>query len=163
MRLHELPAAQRHIDAMLEESGGEITPEIEHALALLDEEIGHKVDWVDAVVRERTIEAAGFKAEADRLLAHKKAEERACASLEGYLKAAMEAMGITEAKGRLSKATIHKAGKPRIAWTKDADQLPEGYRRVKVEPDLEAAHEAYENDMLPDGFSVSYTTSLRIR
>lgn len=163
MRLHELPAAQRHIDAMLEESGGEITPEIQHALALLDEEIGAKVDWVATVNRERASRVYGLNMEIARLAAMKKGAERSSESLERYLQATLEAMGCEKAEGRLFKATIHKAGKPRIAWTKDVDQLPEGYRRTTVAPDLEAAHEAYENDMLPDGFSVQYTTSLRIR
>lgn len=163
MRLHEIPEAMRAIDLMLEDAEGELTPEIEAAMNAVEEELSHKVDWVGTVVAEHTAKAAMYEAEVKRLKGMQHSQEKCAERLKDYLKATLEACGVDRVEGRLHKASVSKAARPRIVWTKDFDKIPTGFRREKVEPDLLAAQEAWDRGMLPEGFVVSFTTSLRIR
>lgn len=163
MHLRELPLLQREIDADLEEAGGEITPEIQAKLDRLDEEIGHKVDWVGTVVAERNGEALVYDAEIKRLQAKKKAVERSVESLKDYLKLTMETMKLERAEGRLHSVTIQKASRSSIVWTRDFDKLPAAFIRTKVELDGQAAYDAWRAGTLPEGFEARTSTFPRIR
>lgn len=164
MRLHELHALQRGIDEALEESEGEITPEIQQMLDSLEEEIGHKVDWVATVVNEKKAVADGLDVEIKRLQARKKATERSAEGLKDYLKQTLDALGENNVRGRIYSATVQRASRPSISWIKDYDKLPEQFKRVKVELDGTAAYDAYRAGTLPrDGFEVTTSTFLCIR
>lgn len=52
MRLYELPAAYQQIAAMIEEADGEITPEIDEALAGLNVSLQDSAEWVVGMVRQ---------------------------------------------------------------------------------------------------------------
>lgn len=163
MRLHEIPAACRAIDQMLEESGGEVTPDVQEILDRIDHEVESKVDWIGTLVLEHQAKAEAYKAEADRLAAQRRLHERCVERLKSLLKATLEACGQDKAEGKFFKASLQRAGRPGITWEGDPGAVPDGFRRVAVTPDLDAAHEAFDQGCLPDGFVARFTTSLRIR
>lgn len=163
MKLHEIPLESRRIDALLEESSGEITPDIEVALAGLDEELSRKVDWVGTLIAEHLSRSSAYENEAARLTAMKRAQLNCADRLQAYLKSTLEALGVERVEGRFFQASIQKTGRPSIRWDGDREAIPEGYRRVSVAPDLNAAQEAYAAGVLPEGFVATFSTSLRIR
>ena len=84
MSLYHISDEQRRINAMLEETGGELTPEIEEALAVNEQNFVQKAEnYGYAILHYKAIVAA-VKAEKDRLDAIKKTAENGTESkIEG--------------------------------------------------------------------------------
>lgn len=161
MRLYELPAEVRRIDDLLTESEGEITPEIEAALAAMEIEKADKVDAIGALIAEAKRESDAVSAEATRLAERSGRLCRRAENLKAYLHRNMDAMGETKIKGRLFTASVCKNSAPSIRWSGEGE-IPRAFRRTRVELDGTEALAAYKAGDLPDGFTVNYGTHLRI-
>ncbi len=164
MRLFEIAEQYREVDAMLDETGGEITPGIQFALDALGGQLADKVDGIGSLIREATAEAAAFKEEADALRAKGKACENRADRLKGFLLHHLKAIGVEKVKGARFSARVAKAGTPTIRWTESVEDIPSRYRRVRIELDGKAAQDDFKEDgSLPPGFSVDYTEYLAIK
>jgi hypothetical protein len=108
VKLYELSEARAILDAWLEESEGELTPEIEALLAELDVSADEKIERVALYIRERKATAAAVEFEADRLKAIQKREERAAKSLTDYLTREMERLGKDKVNGLLCTVAFQK-------------------------------------------------------
>lgn len=161
-RLYDLTDALIAIDEHLHENGGELTPEAE---ALLEDMQGRFDAKVDAVctLRQNYLRAAeSLEAEEDRLKKRRIAAERAAESLRKYLHNNLVRLG--EDRVKTDRWTVYVQANPEsVVWTKDVTELPEGFARVRIEPDLQKAKAARALGNLPDGFIVQHSTHLRIR
>ena len=90
LTLYQITDEQRRIEAMLEESCGEVTPEIEEALAVNEGNFLEKSrDYGFAILRYKAF-LASIKAEKERLDGMKKYCENAIARMEERLVGAMQ-------------------------------------------------------------------------
>ena len=160
--LYELPLAYRAFDADLLDAEGELTPELLERLEELEAFGERKVDAIGVLVRERMLLAETKRAEAKRLTREAQALENGAANLKNYLLRTLQALGWTRLAGRRFTARIQRNGQPTVRWTSTGEP-PEGFRRVTVELDREAALAAWNaGRALPDGVDVVYGEHLRI-
>lgn len=164
LRLYQLPAAFREMDILLDESGGEITPEIAAQLDQLGRTLETKVASIVALLQEWRLAGDAAATETKRLSDLAASRHRAADRLQGYLLDQLRAMGQDRVQTPTCSVSVCPNSRPSIRWTRDPDKLPEGYRRVSVTPDGQAAYEAYRRgEPLPEGFEVIQGYHLRIR
>jgi hypothetical protein len=164
MKLYEIPAALRAIEAQIEEAEGELTPEAEVALDALPLEFARKAEYIALMAREALGAAEAPKAEAERLTARAKAHANRAERLKAYLHRCMTEMGETKIAGELATVAVQRNGTPSVIVECDPTALPEQYRKVTVTADTLGLRWAYRNgDQLPEGVRVEVGTHLRIR
>jgi len=162
LHLYELADAYRDAIALADDTGGEITPEIESLLDQIEGGIEEKADSIAALCREWKLEALGCKEEKDRLAARQKAAENRIEGLKSYLQFQLERMGIDKVKTKRFNIRCATAGVPSIRWIGEGS-IPSGFDRVKVELDGNAARDAWAEKRLPAGFKVEFSKYLDIR
>lgn len=162
MRLFDLVDQMNAIDAQLDETGGEITPDIERALDGLTGKMSEKVESICKLRQNWLRSAESCEAEADRMKARAKSFRGRADSIKAFLHAAFVRWDVHQLK--VPAFTVWRQKNPvSIRWTKDVAALPEEYRRVTVEPDLKKAKAALEaGEQLPDGFEIVQGEHLRI-
>lgn len=94
MRLYELPAAYQQIAAMIEEADGEITPEIDEALAGLNVSLQDSAEWVVGMVRQLIGEQDALLHLANRAKVRMEARGRSIDRLRDMLTRAMVAAEV---------------------------------------------------------------------
>ena len=171
--LYDAVAALGITEEWLEESGGELTPELEALLDNATMTFKEKVERVALKVRALESEAQAIKDETARLTARAMARENAAKSLKTYLQRCLEAAGETKVTGLLCTVAVqlnnpslivpetsdlrelYQAGAPGI------ELVPESFRvNKKVVMDKV---KQYGESILPADWSVTRTASLRIR
>ncbi len=162
MKLYELSQQYRSLADAIDEAGGELTSEHEQQLAALTHGIDEKAKNITALIREQQTQADAIKLEADRLLTLARDRANTAARLKQYLLDELVTAGIDRLDVGIAKLSVRQASRPAIAWTGDGD-IPEAFRRVRVELDGTAAYEAQRSNALPPGFIVSFSTFLMIR
>jgi hypothetical protein len=139
------------IDALLAESGGEITPETEGTLnawfAELDTNFTGKVDNYCALITEIESRAAVRKAEADRLYDRAKVDENASKALRERLRFVWElrAMGKVQTS-RYTVALAKNGGKAKLDVRCGVEDLPSWavVTETTVKPNTDAIRERLE-------------------
>ena len=123
MNLYELTAEQARIEALLEENGGEITPEIEEALTLTAEALPKKVDGYGVLIRQFAAAEAACDAEIKRLQALKKTAQNAQRGMKDRILYAMQAFGYDKLTGEITKFSTRSSKAVEI----DEEELLERY------------------------------------
>ena len=77
--LYQISEDQRRLNAMLEETGGELTPELEEALAITEQNFVTKAENYGKAILHYKQMVAAAKAETDRIKAIQKTCENAIA------------------------------------------------------------------------------------
>ena len=128
--LYGITAELNAILAAIEDNGGEITPEIENALAINEEQFATKaVDYGHAILNLKAM-AAAAKAEKDRLANLQKFYENTQKRLEGALSQAMQVFG----KDKVENATMRLSLRHTTATeVDDIALLPSEFKTTKVE------------------------------
>lgn len=112
--LLELTSDMQRLDDLLFESGGEVTEEIEHALATwaseLDAGFDNKVDGYAALICELEARAEVRQKEAARLAKAAKQDDGTADFLRAKLKAVFEQRGVEKIKTRRYTVAIVKNG-----------------------------------------------------
>lgn len=146
MKLYEISKEYRQIIEFMEEhqeeliaSGGE-HPELIEMLDKIEADFGDKAERVALLIREQTVESEAYKAEADRLASRARTLSRSADWLKGYLLHELRKMGETRVHGKLINISRCKNGRPSVGLPPGAE-IPEEYRRVRVEFDGQAAYE----------------------
>ena len=103
MNLYELTAEQARIEDLLEENGGEITPEIEEALTLTAEALPKKVDGYGVLIRQFAAAEAACDAEIKRLQGLKKTAQNAQKGMKDHILYAMQTFGFDKLAGETTK------------------------------------------------------------
>jgi chromosome segregation ATPase len=161
LRLHEIPAALAAIDAAIDEFDGEIPSDLEAQLDALNLAVTEKADHLATLVRERKAAAATYREEAARLSRLASSADAYAERLSAYLKASLEALGLDKVRGTRNVVRIQRNSRPTIRWAFSQD-IPESYRRVRVELDGEKAYQRWKAGDLCEGFDVTIGTHLRI-
>lgn len=130
LTLYQISDEQRRINAMLEETGGELTPELEEALAINEANFVAKADgYGHAILHYKAIVAA-IKAEKDRLDAIKKTAENAIARMEERLVAAMQQFDKAKIELDTMKLSLRKSERVVVD---DENAVPADCKTIKVD------------------------------
>jgi hypothetical protein len=177
--LHELVIGERRaLSELLDETEGELTPEIEQLLTELDLKIDDKLESVGLYVLGQTAIVKAIKEEEARLAARRKAVERGVDGLKAYAERMMREAGKTSVKGTRCTVALQK-NPPSVKGDLDVEQLrnlatieeqfDSAIRLVRRVPetfslDRRAVLELHKGgDALPEGLTVEQGESLRIR
>lgn len=137
-RLYETSNAARELEAMLTESEGELTAEMEghfDILAQQAENLPAAIDDVLSLVAEIEHRAAARKAEADRLKARAKRDEAVAEWFKVQVLRAMQAQGMKKVESPRWRATAAMpGGKPALEIV---DAIPEDYYREVVTREID--------------------------
>lgn len=161
LRLYDLPAEFAAIDAAITDLDGELTPELAERLDHLECTLEDKVEAIASLVRTAEAEADYFASEADRLANRKRSATNKASRLKDYLKQNLEALGRDRVKTPRFTVRLQNNSGPSIAWVAEAP-IPDGFQRVRVELDGDAARQAWKAGTLPAGFKVVTGRHLRI-
>ena len=109
MTLYHISDEQRRINAMLEETGGELTPEIEEALAVNEQNFVQKAESYGYAILHYKAVIVAVKAEKDRLDAIKKTAENAIARMEERIVAAMQQFDKPKVEADTLKLSLRRS------------------------------------------------------
>ena len=161
MTLYELTGQYLELLEMAEDP--DVDPEVfKDTLEGLDGEVEEKAEGYAKIIKALEAEAAGYKAEADRLTARRKTAENRVESLKWALQSAMTATGKTKFKTSLFSFAVQK--NPVSMRILDETKVPEEYKI----PQPDKIDNAKIKDWLKDGGECDWaelyqTESLRIR
>ena len=165
-RLYEASGAARELEAMLLESEGELTAEMDghfDILARQAESLPACVDEVLSLVREIEVRAEARKAEAERLRQRAKRDEAVAAWMKGQVLRVMQAEGFKTLECSRWRATAAMpGGKPSMEIVGDVP--PEFTREeIKITPDKDAIRAALESGQtLPFAYLVPKQPYLKV-
>jgi hypothetical protein len=145
------------------EAKGVLTPELSEEWDKLAEAIEQKVENTGLYIKNLLVTAKAEAEEAEMFSRRAKTKERAAKALKEYLKVNMERVGKDKLETLRVKARIQINPRPAINWTRPVEELPDAFKRIKVEVDVAMAHEAWKlGQKLPEGFEVFRGTHLRL-
>jgi hypothetical protein len=128
--LYGITSELNDILTQLEELGGEITPELEQALAINEENFAAKSeDYGHAILNLKGM-AAAAKAEKERLAALQKFYENTYNRLDNALKTAMVATGHDKVETPTMRLSLRHSTATEVD---DLDAVPAEYKTTKVE------------------------------
>ena len=139
---------------LLEEQDGDIT-DAEEAFdkwfAELGAERDEKLDGYAWLIASITADVNAIKDEIDRLKARKTSFENKAKRMKERLELFLKVQGIDKIETSRHTFALQKpGGKPKFVladfFAEHPEELPEGFRRVKFEADLNAIREAVETD-----------------
>lgn len=109
LTLYDATDALLTVREWLEESEGELTPEIEALLARAEGDFETKCERVALFIREQEAEAAAIEQEVARLALRLKARQRTATNLKAYLQREMERAERVEVKRPLVTLRLQKS------------------------------------------------------
>ena len=160
--LYGITAELNGILAQLEELGGEITPEIEQALAINEEQFVAKAeDYGHAILNLKGM-AAAAKAEKERLAGLQKFYENTQKRLTDALSSAMQVFGHDKVENATMRLSLRHSTATEVD---DLDQLPAEFKTTKVEvvADKTAIKKAIQQGEAVPGAHLVENVSLQIK
>ena len=132
MKVWEIKEEYRKLEEALENSGGELSPELEAMLNLLTEAREQKIENIMYLINNNEAYIEALKAKESELYEKRKRAEKQIKSLKNLI-------SFLVPKGEKVKAGIFS-----ISWRKtpakaevfDMEKLPEVYKRIIEEPDI---------------------------
>ena len=104
--LYQLTNQMAEIEAMLEETGGELTPELETLWEETGESLVAKVDNYNALINHMDAYCKNLDTEIKRLQALKKTGDNSLARLKAHIKDVMVANGFSKLEGAYCKMSL---------------------------------------------------------
>ena len=152
------------IDALLEESSGELTDEIEEALSSVKGKFDDKVRKIGSYVLQLKAQQKVAQEEAARIKDLVKIRSNKTERIKNLLKFMLESTGRTRVETPIFNVTIVENSVPSIRWVGPKEEIPEAFLVTKHSFDSVVA-KAYlkEHQKLPDGFEVDRGTHVRIK
>lgn len=160
--LYGITAELNAILTQLEELGGEITPELEQALAINEENFAAKSeDYGHAILNLKGM-AAAAKAEKERLAALQKFYENTYNRLDNALKTAMVATGHDKVETPTMRLSLRRTTATEVD---DLDAVPAEFKTTKVEvvADKTAIKKAIQSGEDVPGAHLVENVSLQIK
>ncbi len=146
MKLAELTDRWSEIERILDAAEGEITPEVEAALAHFDLHEKDKVDAYVFIVKDLRDRAKLGRAQAAELTNRARVRDARADWLQGLLADHMARRGLKRIEGQVRYAQWQKnGGKLPIELVMVEGGFPAHYQRVTVEPDLDKIRVALED------------------
>lgn len=158
--LYTITEDQRLLNAMLEENGGELTPEIEEAMQITEDNLLAKAEAYGATISEYDAQAEACAVEIKRLMAYKKTCENVSKRMRERLSDAMH----TFDKDKLTAGTFRFSfRKSTSVLVEDETIIPKEF--FKVEPTLKKKEllDALKAGELIAGASLATNYSLQMR
>lgn len=168
--LYEIGSDLHALEALLTEIGGDITEEaaeraIDAWLAEAHANLKAKADNYCGLIQELSARAKARKEESDRLATRARVDENAAKRLKDRLQFFLEAHDIPKLETARFKLSVQaNGGVAPLILDVPADQVPEDFCKVRVEPDNKTIREALDaGKALPFAHLGQRGTSLRIR
>ena len=161
--LYEIGTELEHLWQLIDAADGELTPELEAALAAVDLADSEKVDAYCRLIRELEGRVELRKAEAARLRDLAAVDENGAERMKARLKDHLERTGRQRIETRLFRVWVQNSA-PSVVYAGAVENLPREFTRIKVEIDKEALHAAARaGETLPEGVEIVRGTNLRIK
>ena len=160
--LYGITAELNAILNQLEELGGEITPELEQALAINEEQFVAKAeDYGHAILNLKAM-ATAAKAEKERLSALQKFYENAQKRLTDALSNAMQVFGHDKVENATMRLSLRHSTATEVD---DLDAIPMEYKTTKVDvvADKTAIKKAIQDGIEVPGAHLVENVSLQIK
>lgn len=160
--LYGITAELNAILAAIEDNGGEITPEIENALAINEEQFVQKSeDYGHAILNLKAM-AAAAKAEKERIANLQKFYENTQKRLEGALSNAMQVFGQDKVENATMRLSLRHTTATEVD---DIALLPSEFKTTKVEEvaDKTAIKKAIQAGEAVPGAHLIENVSLQIK
>jgi len=162
--LYEIAAELEAVNELLDETGGELTPEVEAQLDALTWAFDEKAERICQLIDSISGLAASAELTEKRARALRITREAKADSLKSYLKREMETARRPKLNLPSFRVWTQRNSRPSIEWTRGTATLPPEFRRVDIVPDLDRAYNEWKaGQKLPDGFEVRVGSHLRIR
>lgn len=158
--LYDITIENLKIIDLLQESGGEITEEIEQLMAINEDNLNTKVEDYCKVIKMLDTEVKGAKAEIDRITAYKKTTEKIIERMKNRIDSAFQMMAIDELKVGTFKVNYRKSESVNII---DESLIPDDYFQVKKEVSKEAIKDAIKGGLEVSGAEILEKKNLQIR
>lgn len=161
--LFHISQEYRQIASILEQNGGELTPELEEALNDNTQALQVKASNIAFVIRDFELDAEKIAKEIERLQKLQKSKLNAKERLKAYLKQNMEATGITEIKCDL--VTVRLQNSRASVEIIDKGIIPKKFLSKKVDyvPDKASIKEAIDSGQKVKGAELKENKSLIIK
>ena len=162
LTLYGITAELNAILAQIEDLGGEITPDIENALAINEEQFATKaVDYGHAILNLKAM-AAAAKAEKERIANLQKFYENTQKRLEGALSNAMQVFGQDKVENATMRLSLRHTTATEVD---DIALLPSEFKTTKVEEvaDKTAIKKAIQAGEAVPGAHLIENVSLQIK
>lgn len=115
-----------HLASILEENGGEITPEIEEQLSINRDQLQTKGVNYALVIRQLTGESDMIDTEIKRLQTMKKSKDNTIDRMKNTIKDAMILHGVEKLQGDIISLSIRKS--PDAVIVEDDAKIPDEYK-----------------------------------
>ena len=160
LTLYNITSEQLRINELLEESGGELTPEIEEALMLNAENFEIKADgYIESISRYKALaEAADVRIKEMQRI--KKTSENIEKKLKESLLQAMMVMGVDKMEIGLRKLSIRNTSAVNIT---DEAHIPAEYIIIEQKYDKTRIKDALKNGDVIPGAELVTNKSIQIR
>lgn len=160
MTLYRITSEQLRINELLEESGGELTAEIEEALMLNEENfIAKSEGYIEAIAYFKARQEAA-KVRIEEMQRIKKTAENAEKRLKERMQLAMEIMGRDKVEVGLHKMSLRSSQAVNI--TNEA-HIPNQYIKVETKIDKDALRRDLKAGLVVEGAELITNKSLQIR
>jgi hypothetical protein len=161
--LYEIGTEFERLLSLIAAADGEVTAELEAALAAVDLADSEKVDAYCRMIRELEGRVELRKAEAARLRDLARTDENGAERMKARLKDHLERTGRQRIETRLFRVWV-QASAPSVVYAGAVENLPREFTRIEVKIDKEALHAAAKAGApLPEGVEIVRGTNLRIR
>lgn len=152
------------LDLKLEESGGDLTEELEAELDAISGEFYEKIQNIGDYVRYLNDQVNAAKTEQKRLQELVRIRKAKADRMKDYAKKMMLASGRDRVDTPNFRLSVQNNSRPSIRWTRTPEEIPEAFRKVETTVDGQAAYDYFKKHegKLPDGFVAERGTHLRI-
>lgn len=160
MNLYEITQQQQELNNLLEESYGELTPELEQALELNLDNFSVKAEGYVKAIKNYKAESDAIAEEIRRLQDKKKVCENAVDRMKTALSDSMNVFGMSKVQAGLFKISLTTSKAVNII---DEDAIPQNYKKVKYEVSKTEIKKAIEAGETVEGAEIKENHSITIR
>lgn len=162
LTIYQIEQSYNQLAEELIDNGGELTPELETALAITEEQLQNKSVAYSFVIKQMDADIDTIDAEIKRLQAAKKQREKASEYLKERIKHAMELFSIEEIKTPLVKINFRKSETVEV---ENVNELTSAYKTIKIveTADKAAIKSAIKNGIVVPGCSIVEHRNLQIK
>ena len=160
--LYGITADMQQILQLIEENEGEMTPEIEQALAITEDQFVQKAEDYGKAILNLKAMAVAAKNEKDRLVGLQKFYENAYKRLESALSTAMQVFDHEKVENASMRLSLRHSTATEVT---DLDQVPSEFKTTKVEvvADKTAIKKAIQQGEEVPGARLIENVSLQIK
>lgn len=158
--LYTITEDQRLLNAMLEENGGELTPEIEEAMQITEDNLVAKAEAYGATISEYDAQAEACAAEIKRLMTYKKTCENVSKRMRERLSDAMHTFNTDKLTAGTFRFSFRKST---AVVVENEDMIPEEFFKVETTLKKKELMDALKAGELIAGASLETRYSLQMR